>query len=417
MIKKHIVFDIDGTLIDTEKAVLKSLQDTIFEVAKKKIKTDDLKFALGIPGEVTLKRLGIQNATEVNKIWNYNLTKYAHIISVFTGIESLLQELQKQGYKLGIITSKNKTEYTNDFIPFQLSEYFDTVICVEDAALPKPSPDPMIEYLKQTGADTNDVLYIGDSAYDFQCASNSGVEFGLALWGCISVRHIYANYFFSTPQDILYVLNSNRHPFSEMPWLKWVMELQFIAQAGITYTENQFDKERFERLREISAEIMSLKGNIPVEFVKDVFCNETGFQTPKLDTRAAIFKEDKILLVKEKNGTWSMPGGWVDVLESIKSNTVKEVKEESGLDVVPIKLIALQDRKKHNLPVYAYGVCKAFVLCEIIDGEFEANTETVESAFWKIDELPKLATEKNNEIQIKMCFDAFNSENWDVIFD
>ncbi|HNW56451.1 MAG TPA: NUDIX hydrolase [Bacteroidales bacterium] len=202
-----------------------------------------------------------------------------------------------------------------------------------------------------------------------------------------------------------------------MPWIKWAMELQFIAQAGITYTEDQFDLERFERIRDISAEIMSQKGNVPVEFVKNVFCNETGFQTPKLDSRAAIFKEDKILLVKENNGTWSMPGGWVDVLESIKSNIIKEVKEESGLDVIPIKLIALQDRNRHNLPVYAYGICKAFVLCEIIDGKFETNTETTESAFWKLNELPNLATEKNNEKQIKMCFDAYNSENWNVIFD
>ena len=417
MIKKHIVFDIDGTLIDTEKAILKSLQDTILTIAGKKIETDDLKFALGIPGDVTLKRLGIQNVTEANRIWNNNITKYDHLISVFDGIESLLQELQKKEYKLGIITSKSRTEYTKYFIPFHLSEYFDTVICAEDAALPKPSPEPMIEYLKQTGADANDILYIGDSVYDSQCANNSGVDFGLALWGCTSVKHVYANYYFNTPQDILYTLNSDQHPFSEMPWIKWAMELQFIAQAGITYTEDQFDLERFERIRDISAEIMSQKGNVPVEFVKNVFCNETGFQTPKLDSRAAIFKEDKILLVKENNGTWSMPGGWVDVLESIKSNIIKEVKEESGLDVIPIKLIALQDRNRHNLPVYAYGICKAFVLCEIIDGKFETNTETTESAFWKLNELPNLATEKNNEKQIKMCFDAYNSENWNVIFD
>jgi HAD superfamily hydrolase (TIGR01549 family) len=417
MIKKHIVFDIDGTLIDTETAVLKSLQETMLKVTDKRIEIADLKFALGIPGKVTLKHLGIQEVTEAAEVWNSYFRQYAHTITVFNGVESLLQELQKQEYKLGIITSKNRAEYATDFLPFQLSEYFDTIICVEDAALPKPSPEPMIEYLKRTGANTCNVLYVGDSIYDFQCASNSGVEFGLALWGCKSIKHIYADYFFKTPRDILYMLNSNQHPFSEMPWLKWAMELQFISQTGITYSEDQFDKERFERLREISAEIMSFKGSVPTEYVKSVFCNEEGFQTPKLDTRAAIFEGDKILLVKENNGTWSMPGGWVDVLESIKSNTVKEVKEEAGLDVIPTKLIALQDRNRHNLPIYAYGICKAFVLCEIIGGEFELNTETSESAFWGMNELPELATEKNNEHQIKMCFDAYNSKNWEVIFD
>ena len=124
----------------------------------------------------------------------------------------------------------------------------------------------------------------------------------------------------------------------EHQWLEWAKELQFIAQAGLTYTKDPFDKERFERVREIAAEIMSLQGRLPLEQVKDLFCNETGFQTPKLDTRAAIFKDNKILLVKEKNGTWSMPGGWVDVMQTIRSNTVKEVREEAGLYVEAIRI-------------------------------------------------------------------------------
>ena len=110
-------------------------------------------------------------------------------------------------------------------------------------------------------------------------------------------------------------------------WLEWAKELQFIAQGGLTYSKDVFDIERFERIREIAAEMLSLQSGIPIEKVKNLFCNETGFQTPKLDTRAAIFKDDKILLVKEKNGTWSLPGGWVDINQSIKTNTEKEVKE------------------------------------------------------------------------------------------
>ena len=138
----------------------------------------------------------------------------------------------------------------------------------------------------------------------------------------------------------------------EYQWLEWAKELQFIAQAGLTYTKDLFDKERFERIREISAEIMSLQSKLPLSEIKDLFCNETGFQTPKLDTRAAIFKDNKILLVEENDGTWSMPGGWVDVMETVKSNTVKEVKEEAGLDVDAVRVIALHDRNLHNQPPY-----------------------------------------------------------------
>lgn len=161
-------------------------------------------------------------------------------------------------------------------------------------------------------------------------------------------------------------------------WLKWAMEIQSIAQAGLAYTDGMYDRERYERLREISAEIMSKKTGLSLEKVNDLFCNESGYQTPKIDTRAVIFKDDRILLTHENDGTWSLPGGWCEVLESVASNTVKEAKEEAGMDVVPKKVIAVQDRNKHNKPVFAYGICKIFVLCDVIGGEFVPNIETTE---------------------------------------
>ena len=191
-------------------------------------------------------------------------------------------------------------------------------------------------------------------------------------------------------------------------WLKWAIEIQSLAQSGLAYTDNVYDIERYERLREISAEIIEEKSNINLEKVKDLFCSETGYQTPKIDTRAVIFKDDKILLTHENNGTWSLPGGWCDVLESVGSNTIKEVKEETGLDVETIKIISVQDRNKHNKPIYAYGVCKIFVLCNIIGGEFAPNIETTEIKYFSLDEIPNnLAEEKTNKEQIEMCFEAY----------
>lgn len=200
-------------------------------------------------------------------------------------------------------------------------------------------------------------------------------------------------------------------------WLKWAIEIQSLAQAGLAYTENVYDIERYERLREISAQMIEEKSNISLDKVKDLFCSETGYQTPKIDTRAVIFKDNKILLTHENNGTWSLPGGWCDVLESVKSNTVKEVKEETGLDVETKKIIAIQDRNKHNKPIYAYGVCKIFVLCNVIGGEFIKNIETTEIKYFSMDELPLLAEEKSNREQIEMCFKAYNDKNWQVQFD
>ena len=173
-------------------------------------------------------------------------------------------------------------------------------------------------------------------------------------------------------------------------WLQWAVELQSLAQAGLYYTENPFDQERYQRIRDISAEILALQTEIPLEKAKDLFCCEIGYQTPKLDTRAAI---------------------------SVGENAVKEVREEAGLEVIPERIIAVQDREKHNQPPYAYKVCKVFVLCRLVGGHFQENIETTESRYFGLDELPPLATEKNTEEQIRMCFEACQAEHWTTLFD
>ena len=204
----------------------------------------------------------------------------------------------------------------------------------------------------------------------------------------------------------------------KMQWLTWAKELQALAQAGVTYSKDPYDLERFTRIREISAEILCAHTELPMEKVRELFCNETGYQTPKVDTRAAVFVEDKILLVHENNGTWSLPGGWCDVDQSVASNTEKEVREETGCIVASDRLIAVQDWRKHNVTNYAYGVIKIFVLCQYESGKFEENIETTEIAFFGEDELPEnLAVEKCTKEQIQMCFAAYHHPDVPVLFD
>ena len=201
-------------------------------------------------------------------------------------------------------------------------------------------------------------------------------------------------------------------------WIEYAIEIQSIAQAGLAYVKDEYDKERYERLRDIAAKMLVLKSDLPLNKVKDLFCNETGYPTPKVDTRAAVFKDNQILLVQEKNGTWSLPGGWCDVDQSIGRNVVKETNEEAGLQVKPVKLIAVQDRNLHNEPIYAYGVVKVFVLCELLGGEFKENSETIQSQYFSLDQLPSpLATEKVTRKQIELCFEANTSKNWQTQFD
>ncbi len=201
-------------------------------------------------------------------------------------------------------------------------------------------------------------------------------------------------------------------------WLDFAIRIQSIAQAGLQYGKDQYDKERYEELRKIAAEMIAEKTDITVEKVYDLFCNETGYQTPKVDTRAAVFIDDKILLVHENNGTWSLPGGWCDVDQSIASNTEKEVREEAGFIVKAEKLIAVQDWRKHNVTNYAYGVVKAFVMCRYESGNFEENIETTEIAFFGKEEIPdNLAVEKCTREQIMMCFEAYEKPEMKTLFD
>lgn len=199
---KHIIFDVDGTLLDTERCVLNSLQETIRVLQHREVEFSDLLFALGIPGEVTLKKLGVEDTTAGNKVWNSLFKKHFGSVKLFDGIVPLLDVLKEKGYKLGIITSKNPVEFANDFEPFGITHYFDTIICVTDAPRPKPSPDPMLAYLAKTGIDKREAIYIGDSPYDMYCARSAGVDFGLAVWGCRAKEPIDADYYFDTPEDI-----------------------------------------------------------------------------------------------------------------------------------------------------------------------------------------------------------------------
>ena len=201
-------------------------------------------------------------------------------------------------------------------------------------------------------------------------------------------------------------------------WTEFAMRIQSIAQAGLAYGENAYDRERYEELRKIAAEMITRQTELPLEKVKNFFCNETGYQTPKVDTRAAVFRNGKILLVHEKNGTWSLPGGWCDVNQSVASNVQKETLEEAGLTVTPEKLIAVQDWRKHNRCNLPYGVVKIFVQCSVEGGSFRENIETTENRYFAEDELPEnLAVEKVTAEQIRLCFAAYRSQNWQTSFD
>ena len=207
--------------------------------------------------------------------------------------------------------------------------------------------------------------------------------------------------------------------FKNDVWKKWAQELQFLAQCTLAYSKDKFDRERSKRIREISCEMLSYKYDIPIEKIKVDVASELGYQTPKVETRAAIIKDDKILLVKEQlDGKWALPGGYQDVNVSIRENVIKEASEEAGAIVEPLKIIAVLDYNRHHHVNFPFGMVKIFVLCDYIDHSFVDNTETLGADFYSLDNLPELSTTRTTVKQLKMCFDCYeNPEKWDTIFD
>lgn len=206
---KQIVFDIDGTLIDNEKSIIYSLQDTLLKETGKQFSYEQLTFALGIPGEDTLERLAVEHIPEIMQVWIEKMRQYEDTVSVYEGIEELLKHLSEAGYGLGIVSSRTREMYKQDFCKLDISKYFTTVVCADDTVGHKPTADPLLKYMELSKAAEHEVIYIGDSIHDSQCAQNAGVDFALAVWGS-HTEDKQADYYLKKPADLLSVLADKR---------------------------------------------------------------------------------------------------------------------------------------------------------------------------------------------------------------
>jgi ADP-ribose pyrophosphatase YjhB (NUDIX family) len=204
----------------------------------------------------------------------------------------------------------------------------------------------------------------------------------------------------------------------EQKWLEWAKEMQSIAQAGLTYSRDVYDLERFEQLRNLSIEIIASHTDLDIKVIKNLFANDTGYQTPKVDIRAVVFKENKILMVKENtDGGWSLPGGWGDVGFTPAEVAVKEVSEEAGFEVKAVKLIGVLDKKCHPHPPSLHHVYKIFILCEIVGGEAKKGIETSEVDFFSEENLPPLSIARNTKSQIELAFKYLYNPDEPAYFD
>ena len=207
----------------------------------------------------------------------------------------------------------------------------------------------------------------------------------------------------------------------EPRWLFWAREMQALAQIGLAFTRDQYDRERYQRLNALAAQIMAEYVGMAVPDVEVMFSQQTGYATPKLGVRGAVFRDDRLLLVRETadDHRWTLPGGWADVNESPAEAVAREVREEAGVEVRPYKLVAVWDRARHSHGVVQpFHVWRLFFLCEIIGGELQTGPETSEVAFFTEDELPtELSTRRVLLPQLKRMFDHMRQPELPTEFD
>ena len=201
-------------------------------------------------------------------------------------------------------------------------------------------------------------------------------------------------------------------------WLQWAREIQALAQTGQTYAMNDWQRERYQRLMEISAEIISEHTQLPIEPILEGFVNQPGYATPKVDVRGAVFQDGKILLVREKlDGGWTMPGGWADVGDSPAQGAEREVWEESGFRVQARKVIGVYDANR-AYPLELYHAVKLVFLCDMISGEARTSNETTEVGFFHQDKIPQpFAGERTRPRHIAHAFAAYANPNIPTVFE
>lgn len=208
-------------------------------------------------------------------------------------------------------------------------------------------------------------------------------------------------------------------PAAEPAWLTWAKALQAIAQTGLTYGSGPFDIERYEAVRRIAAAMMAAGSGTAVETVLELFRQQDGYATPKVDVRGAAIRDGEILLVREaSDGLWTLPGGWADVNEAPSQCVVREVWEESGFEVRATKLAAVYDRGCHpHRPPFPFHVYKMFFLCEITGGSPKTSIETLDVDFFAADALPSLSNSRVLPFQIQRMFDHHETPSLPTDFD
>jgi len=174
-----------------------------------------------------------------------------------------------------------------------------------------------------------------------------------------------------------------------------------LAQTGLHFTPEEYDRERYREVADIAAQLLALESGRSVDDLRGMWVAEAGYATPKVDVRGAVFRDDRVLLVRERiDGRWTLPGGWADVNDFPSHAVEKEIEQESGYTARAAKLAAVYDAQRHNHPRYLFHIWKLFFVCDLTGGSARPSYETTEVEFFPLDALPELSTGRSTAAQI-----------------
>jgi len=208
-------------------------------------------------------------------------------------------------------------------------------------------------------------------------------------------------------------------PPANLDWVEWAKRLSAIAQTGLTFAKDPFDIDRYHAIRQIAAEMLASASQLETKVIVGLLSKDDGYATPKVDVRGVVFRDDKLLLVREtSDGHWTLPGGWADVCASPAENVEREVFEESGFTVRATKILAVFDRSKHpHEPPFAFHVYKFFVHCTLVSGNATPSSETDAIGFFGEHEIPPLSLTRVTPAQIHRMFKHHRNPNLPTDFD
>ncbi len=188
-------------------------------------------------------------------------------------------------------------------------------------------------------------------------------------------------------------------------WLLWAQEIQALSQTGLHYAENPYQQERYQRLMQIAAEISAAHSNLDEETFARSFFDQPGYATPKVDVRGAVMQGGNVLLVQERSdGKWCLPGGWADVGETPSQMVTREVREEAGLIVTPIRVIGVYDANRGGTPLAFYHAYKVVFLCEALGGSLAPSSETSDARYFEPDQIPALSVARTHPRHLRDLF-------------